>query len=556
MSDVAAPVGREPLRPASLVPREQSIACPLLLIGLLFGLHSTMVIWRGLNGDEFWYYSQVETVARGEWIQPLQTIHTRALFWLAWLDGTEIDHLIIARTLMMLCLAAIAGAIYATAEFFTDRRTALLAVAAYLGAGFVLQHGTSFRVDPIVTALLATGLAIVARTRLDWRAIFALGVVIGLAGMVTIKMVLWLPVFAGIALWRWHDTEFSRTYPLRWAAAAITAAAVSAGIYALHSSGASPDANASAASTVASAGSKMFGLFHSPYLSLMTKAALISIPLTIAALIVPWTVFRLDLPRGKRIALLMIWSPLLTPLFYHNSAPYVYVFLLSPVAIVSAFGLRVLTARYGYALVAGVIAANALAVWAVDERDVLPVQETTVDAVHSIFPEPVSYFDCCGMIGSFKQKNPFMTRWGTEQYLARDSAEYLEAMSQEPVPLLLDNLGDFTPIFDGGDERKLHSRDAHALKQTYVNFWGDIYLAGRDVPAGATLEWNVLVPGTYTVQGALAIDGKAYRDGAHVELRRNKVAIANTSDADARLLWGVDPVAPAGEPTRTEWTGF
>ncbi|SDR69906.1 glycosyltransferase family 39 protein [Erythrobacter sp. HL-111] len=449
------------------MPGKASAVWPYALIGLLVGLHLTMALWRGINWDEFWFYNQVQVVARGEWIQPLQTIHTRALIWLSSLPGNSIEHIIVARMIMMAFLAVIAAGIYATAKAFTDHRTALLSVAVYLGAGFVLQHATSFRVDPIVTAFLTAALAIAARTRLRWPSMLALGALIGMAAMVTIKMVLWVPVFAGIALWRWHDVDFDRTYPLRWVAAALVSAIMFAALYTLHSSGASPQANASATNTLSFAGGKMFGLLHSPYLAMLGKAAAISIPLALAALLAPPTVMRLQLPLGKRIALLGLWVPLLTPLFYHNSAPYVYVFLLPPVAIVSALALRVLVERYGETLVMGFIALNALAVWVVDERRVLPRQQALIEAVHKVVPEKVHYFDCCGMMGSYTKANEFLTFIGTLKYFERGHPEYVEGMANEPVPLLIDNNRNFTALFDEGDGRKFLAEDAKALGETY-----------------------------------------------------------------------------------------
>lgn len=556
MSDIAAPPVVTRQSRTSFLPDAGSLIWPLALVGLLFVLHLTMVSGRAVNWDEFWFYSQVETVARGEWIQPLQTIHTRALFWLPALGGSEIDHIVIARLIMLACLAVIAGGIFLTAEHFTDRRTALLAVAAYLGAGFVLHHGTSFRVDPIVTALLTTALAIAVRTRLSWPWIGAMGVALGLAAMVTIKMVLWLPVFAGIALWRWQDAEFSRTYPLSWIAAAAVAGLVFAITYALHSSGAGPEANASAAGVLERTSGKMFGLFHSPYLFMTGKAAMIAMPLAIAALIVPSTVLRLDLPLAKRIALLAIWFPLLTPLYYHNSAPYVYVFLLPPVAVVSAYGLRVLVKRYGEPLVAGFIAFSALAVWTVDERGVVEKQEVLIDAVHQVVPEPVHYFDCCGMVGSYTKANEFLTIIGIWKYLQAGRADYVEAMRTAPVPLLIDNNDDFTALFDEGDTALFHPADAQALLQTYVRFWGDIFLAGREIGTGEAIAWNVRVPGTYTVEGTLEVNGTAYADGDLVELDRGVARLANTNETTARLIWGRNPQVPQGMPPEDYWTGF
>jgi len=539
------------------LPAADSLAWLYGLLALLGVLHLTMVFGRGVNWDEFWFYSQVQTMARGEFIQPLQTIHTRFFApWLPHMPGSVVEHIVIARLFMALCLGAIAVGIYYVAESFSDKRTALLAVAIYLGAGFVLHHGTSFRVDPIVTALLTTGLAIAARTRLSMPAIIGLGAVIGLAGMVTIKFVLWVPAFAGIALWRWQDEDWNWQYPLRWIGAGAVALIVFGAIYWLHSQGAGEQASASAGGTLSRSANKMFGLMHSPYIFMMAKGAITAIPFVIAALMVPSTVLRMDQSVWGKVALSGLWLPLLTPLFYHNSAPYVYTFLLPPVTVTCALTLPALVKRYGTPLVVAFVAFSSLAVWIVDDREAAVRQKQLIAAVHETFPEPVHYFDCCGMIGSFPKANEFLTSYGIEKYLMTGQPDMLNIMREVPVPLVIDNNENFSPLLDGGDGSLFHPDDAAALADTYVPFWGDLYVAGKIVAANQTESWNVLVPGPYTLSNAMVIDDQSFEAGGVVELERGEIAIENTGGSDGRLLWGNNLTAPDSEPPEQYWAGF
>ncbi|MEM9501349.1 MAG: hypothetical protein AAF941_05830 [Pseudomonadota bacterium] len=555
--------------PASGMPRKEtdtpslstsnvaSIRWLYALIGLMVMIHLSMATGRSINWDEFWFYSQVEVVARGDFIQPLQTIHTRFFFWLPGMPGSEIDHIMTARLFMLACLAITAGGIYAIAEKHSDHRTALLVTAAYLGAGFVIHHGTSFRVDPIVTALLTTALAVAARKKLTLTWIIVIGTLIGFAGMVTIKFVLWAPAFAGMALWRWQDEGWDVRYPLRWIAAGAVAIVVFAALYTLHSMHAGADmVNQSAAGTLSRSSNKMFGLFQSPYIFMMAKGALTAMPLAIALLLVPSTVLRLELPIWRRIALVAMWFPVLTPLYYHNSAPYVYVFLLPPVAATCAFTIPVLTRRYGFGLVAAFIALSAFAVWMVDERGVTKKQAQLIEAVHQIFPEPVHYFDCCGMVGTFPKANEFLTSWGTEKYLMTGRPQLLEKMHEVPVPLVVDNNENFSPLLENDNASRFHPADARALQENYVHFWGDIYLAGRELEANSTLQWNALVPGIYSVEGRLSINGESYGTGDLVTLDRGTQTLANESDESARLIWGARPRRPEGAAPELYWTGF
>ncbi|TRD10600.1 hypothetical protein FGU71_01100 [Erythrobacter insulae] len=554
----AATPARIPERTGLSLPAASSAVWLYALVGVLAAMHLSSALGRSVNWDEFWFYSQVETVARGEFIQPLQTIHTRFFaWWLPAMPGSEIDHIIIARLTMFVCLAITALGIMLTAEKFSDRRTALIAVGAYLGAGFVLQHGSAFRVDPIVAACLTIGLAIAARTQLKLPAILALGALIGLAGMVTIKFVLWAPAFAGIALYRWDEEGFDWRYPLRWIAAGVTAIAVFAALYALHSAGAAEQATQSASGTLGSSASRMIGFLDNVRFDIVSKGAVTALPLLIAAALVPWIVLKSNAGVTRRIAIIGLWLPVLTPLFYYNSFPYFYVFILPPVAVACAFSLPVITQRYGTALVAAVIALSAAAVWIVDARGVTEKQRILVDAVHQVFPDPVNYFDCCGMIAPFPKANHFRTQWGVDQYLSTGRPVMLETMQAKPVPLLVDNNREFTSALLGIRTDVYHPDDFAALQTTFVRHWGDIFVAGRDLDGGEQVQWDVLVPGIYTVKGDDLIIGQTvYSDGETVTLDRGQTPLANPGQSKTRLIWGDNLPIPAANSPEKYWTAF
>ena len=555
MDAAVAPAPKPSSRLPFALPETSSTFWLYALLGFLAALHVSMVTGRSINWDEFWFYSQVEIVARGEFIQPLQTIHTRLLFWLPGLPGNEIDHVLIARLVMLACLTVTACGIYAIAEKFSDHRTALLAVAAHLGAGFVLQHGASFRVDPIVTALLTTGLAIAARTRLALPSILALGAVIGLAGMVTIKFVLWAPAFAGLALWRWQHVDWDWRYPLRWVAAGAAAFGFFALLYFWHATGSADQANEVAGGILERTSGKMFGFANSPHLYISAKAIFTALPLVILIALVPWIVLKqLDLSWQRKAALLAMWFPVLTPLYYLNSLPYFYPFILPAVSATTVFAIPFFVKRYGTHMVAGVIGAAALMVWVTDARGVTERQHVLVDAVHETFDQPVNYIDCCGMIGRFTKVNEFRTQWGVEKYLRTGRPLILEKMREQPVPLLLDNNKEFSRAIYGLDETTFHPQDLAAIRGTYIRFWGDIFVAGRELEAGSSEEWDVLVPGTYTVEGTLSIGGKDYAEGDTVELSHGSVTLANTTSKQATLIWGEGLKRPQAAVPETYWT--
>lgn len=559
MNAPAAPASTPTGRTGLTLPGANSMVWLCALVGLMAALHLSMVLGRSLNWDEFWFYSLIGQVARGESIQPLQTIHTRFfVWWLPALPGNEIDHILTARLFMLACLAVTSLGIFLVAERFAHRRAALIAVAAYLGAGYVLQHGASFRIDPMVSACLATALAIAARTRLSVSAILALGAVIGLSAMLTIKMVLWAPAFAGIALWRWEEEGFDWRYPLRWIAAGAIAIGTFALLYALHSAGMNAEeANGAAAGALENSAEKMFALAQGYRITMIGKAIVASFPLFLLAAIVPLAVHRSGWTRTRKLAAMAIWSVVLTPLFYHNSYAYFYAFILPPVAATCAFAIPMITRRYGAVSILALIAASALLIWAVDPRGAIDRQKVLVEGAHEAFPEPVAYFDCCGMIGSFAKANMFRSSWGVERYLSSGRPLMLEAMHQKPIPMLLDNKRDFAPAIAGLDAPTVQAEDRKALRDTYIQLWGDIFVAGRELESDQNLRWNVLVPGTYRVSGTIEVNGRIVNDNEAVNLPRGVAELSNKGEGAARLIWGAKTQAPTQPaPVELYWTGF
>ncbi len=527
------------------------------LLGLLGAIHVSMILGRSINGDEFWFYSQVEIVARGEAIQPLQTIHTRAFaWWLPRLPGNEIDHIRIARLFMLGCLAVTGFGIYAIARAFADHRAALIAAAAYLGAGYVLQHGTSFRVDPIVAAFLTNALAVAIRTNLSARWIVVLGILVGFAAMVTIKFILWAPAFAGAALWRWQARKFEWHYLARWIAAGAVALAVFALLFTLHSIHQGMlSAEDSATGTLTSSGERMFGLNDFIYIEFMGAAAAKSLPLAAMALMVPFVLISQDLPAVRKWSVAGLWIVALTPIYYQNSSPYAYVFFLPPIAATTAFAAPYLAKRYSYAALAGAIAISALTAWAVDRRDVLPQQQQLLGAIHTSFPEASHYFDCCGMLGSLKKANGFRSPFGIENYLAAGRPEFRDAMLAQTLPLAINNNDDFSTLF-AGDASQFLAEDAAVLRENFIPFWGDIYIAGIELAPETRRNWSLLVPGIYTARGEMIVNGKKIADGSLIELQRGTLDLENTGPEPSRLVWGKRPQAPQYAPPEEFWVSF
>jgi len=539
---------------ASRLPAANSAAWPLAAIGLLLAMQLSMVFTRAVNWDEFWFYYHVADFERGVLTQPLQSLHVRLFAWLPALPGSGIDKIVTARLVMLGCEVVTLGAIYALACRFVERPVALLAALLYLSAGFVMQHGFSFRTDPMATAALMSALAVLARCRLALLPLLAFATLVAVAGMVTMKVALYAPAFIGVAWMRWNEDRFAPATALRLVAAAVATVAVFAALYIWHSAALTQATEGTA--MAASASRWMFFLGVPPYWQMGVKAALTAPILTLLALAAPFAIWRSDVAGSAKWALTGLWLPITLPLFYTNTAAYFYVFMLAPVAVSVVVALQAALARYSLLLVTAVLAIMATGIFAIEDRYTIQRQRELVETAEALLPEGSAYFDHNGMLPSFTKANYLMTPAALDAYRRTGAPKYRAAMEARPVPLLLANDDVIMAILQGEDGVLL-PEDAEALRENYLPFWGPIHLAGRALAAGTdeTVSW--LVPGDYTVLGGtVVIDGFVHPAGSIVTLARGEHRIA-APDSAVRLQWG-DHLAPPRQAWEDEplYVGF
>lgn len=549
--------------------RATSPVWPFLAIAILLAGQATMLATRAINWDEFFYYSQVAEFVRGELVRPLQTFHVHLFAWLPQFADNSVDGIVIARIFMFACELATIAAIYAVARRFADRATAAIAALCYISAGYVLQHGFSFRVDPGATALLMGALAILARTRLSAAWLLAFAMLVGVAGVITIKIVLFAPAFAGLMYLRWAETRFSRAMLLRLVAGSLAALAAFGLLYLWHSHGlagsegaAGPAAQTiqeSGRNTITSSGNSVFFLGVPPYWNMIVKSASLAMIFTVLILIAPFAVSRARALPAERIALAGLWLPILTLAFYRNTAPYYYAFIFAPVAVGCVPAMALALKRVPALVLSAVLTLLALPVFLNEDRNVIDHQREVVRTAESLFDTPVDYFDHNGMLAAHRKANGFMTPWGLEGYLAADKSHFRSALERRPVPLLLENDPLLRDVLHGESAANpLLPEDRRVLRDNFVPVWGPIWLAGKDVPAGTDEISEVLVPGRYRVEGSdIALGGEPIASGSVVMLGRGEHRLANASAETARLIWADANALPSSPPPSGRiWIGF
>ena len=519
-----------------------------LLATLLLQL--PMVLNRAINWDEFFHYSQVVKMANGTLTLPLQTLYTRAFIWVPGLPGLGVDHIILIRLFMLACELVTLACIVGMAAHFTNRTTGLLCALAYLSASFIFRHGTSFRFDPPAAALLMASAWILLRGGLRTPAMLASALLAGTAAVLTIKTVLYAPVFAGVAWLLWSKGGHRRQDVVRLIGLALGVILCSAIIYIVHAGTLGEESGGEARSLITRASGSMFTLGNPLYRWHAFVFAVTSPILAIAALVAPIVIWRGGCGTEYKIALTAMWLPLTTLLFYHNTAPYYYVFMMAPVAVAASPAFAAASRRYGARFIAFLLLVCAVTILVIEPENTIERQRQIQREAQRLFPEGVAYFDACAMLGAFRKANVFMTPWGIRDYLGGNLPSMAQGMKRDSVPLLVNNDWMFDDALLSDKEiRVFLPKDLVAIRDTYVPFWGPFWLAGKLVAAdNRDVTWNVRVSGPYTVRdGAMIIDGRRFVRDEIVTLSRG-LHVLSTGKESARLLWGERLKVPASKP--------
>ena len=518
-----------------------SPAWPFAAIAVLLAAQATMIFTHAVNWDESLHYGQLYDMAAGQPVNALQTLYLRLYLWVPTLPGTAIDHIVVARIGQFAIEMAILALIFALARRFADTRHAAVAVLLYLSTGYVLQNGFALRADPAVTAVLMAMLVVLSRPSFGWGAAVALGLLGGLAPMLSIKAVLYAPALAGMAWLCWSEADRSPKVAIRLVAAGAIAGVAAAALFAWHSSiFASADTAVGGSVSLADAAARrMFFIGRPNNLGTWLQFALTGLAFLALVGISALSVARDRRKAAERVALAGLLVLFLLPFCYENTAAYFYVFMLAPVAAACAIGVQRIEKLVPAIVLTAVLVAFAVPVIATDNRDVIGNQRRLAAELEAMFPTPVAYFDHADVAPHLIKRNPFQSPWGYRGYLAAGVPIYREAMEREVVPVLVANWFTFRDLFAGDDELFL-AADAEALRDNYLPFNGPIRLAGKRVPVGPARETEVLVPGPYTVHdAAVLIDGERHEAGDVVTLDRGHHLFASADPArDARLFWG------------------
>lgn len=528
-----------------------------LAIALLFALQVHLIFIMEINWDEFFFLSRIHDFERGTLSRALQSFHVHLFAWLPIAGGHEIGQIRLGRIAMLAFEAGTVALIYGTARAFLARGPACVAALAYCSFGYVVEHGASFRADPLAAFLMMLACFLLARSRLGIAPLALLAGAVALALLVTVKAAFYAPVLLALAIWRLSGADRPAALVLGLGVAGAGAMALFAGFYLWHESLMASADLAGSRTLLAGAFEKTIqtselfpradflwrGLLYAPLQSILILAGTALAATGLA---------RGDAPRVTQAALLSCAVPLLSFVFYRNAFPYFFAFILPPAAILAGYAAKSLGRRAVLLLCVGMAVTGMVRYALVSSGQ--QGQAQTIAAVHRIFPDPVFYIDRCAMLGSFPREGFFMSSWGLENYRERGQPVFREILARRAPPLLVVNSSALEAAVIGrrtDDERRLLPQDEHVLRSNYIPHWGQIWVAGKRFrPAPGDLAFEILIPGLYTLEAptAVAIDGRLYQPNALLRLGPGIHRIS--AGGGATLRWG-DRLAVPAEPPPT-----
>lgn len=541
--------------------------CLFIVMALRFYLSFTYEI----NWDEFLNLSMVHDFARGDLKEPLQTAFVHGFHWVSAISSNEVDQVVAARMIMFAIAASTVFLIFAIARQFMPLHAALFAALCFAAYTYTVRQGASFRTDTIAAGVLMTALWVIVTRALSWyRAAFA-GGLIGLAGMITVKAIFYAPVIATILLLNLVSPGPKGPAFRYGLTVAVTALAVFGVCFAAHWTSLA-DSNSALVFLERTTG-KTMGSGTNHVLAEYFFAGVAQNPVFWIALVFGLLAILLRMPQGtdrvtgpRMLSFSLILGSLL---IYSESYPYFYPFILPPVAVLCGAWLMAFSQVIGQRLaLLGAVAVTAH--FCLTLPGLLAQnnhgQRQTLDVVHKMFPDPVPYIDRTSMVSAFPKKGPFLSVWGMTQYYDKGEAEIAAVIKQDQPLFVVANrhmleFENLVPERAGINHFGFLLPDIEALRNNYIQHWGRIYVAGKEVELDAGVPKNFLIQisGPYTLEtiGQVRLNGQVYSAGAVVDLPAGQHRLSSETSRTVTLRWGKDLYLPEELPPSDRlFTGF
>ncbi len=547
----------------------------VILITLLLKFH--LIFLLNIDVDEFTFLSIVHQYLQGALAIQFFTFHVHFFSWLPLISENEVTQIFAARVFMYILGLGSCIFIYLTGRLFLNKSGALFSVLCYLSISNVIVHGSSFRFDPICVFLFLMSIYFLLRKPRSGLFVIAPGLNMALSLMVSLKTVLYLPAIGAIFLCRIFLKENRRAIFKEIVFFTVTLIIGFILVYQYHLftlSGEGLHSPVKVVNAFASRGILFNGLFPEPVymLLILVENLFIWVFWLVGIILLVWELICF---KNKQLSENMLMLPLLIPLisliFYKNSFPYFYVFIISPAIIFPGVFVSKIIDDYkkkGSVVFLMLISTIASLIVFVNfsihyKRNAFNqtvTQREIVQLVHQIFPQPVPYIDRCSMISSYPKVGLNMTTMGMERYReANVPIMHKILIRQQPVFIVANIVYLDLSLPRGAKDifrnYPLLEEDHNILKENFIHHWGLLYVAGKHFNFNSHVRsqtFEILIPGTYTLEadGEVSINGVVYEPGSIVKLKQMTYTIVpQTTPMGVTLRWGKDLYKPSYEPS-------
>jgi Dolichyl-phosphate-mannose-protein mannosyltransferase len=543
-------------------PRRSFWGTQFLVGAVCFGflLQAVQVPNLPAHVDELRMLADVYLAHERQLDSPLLTFVAHLYQWVLTFGASELDQLTLARWVQWVMQVLTGGLVFLIARTRFSPSASLLAVLAGVTFSFVLHHGASLRFDTLVAFLTLAAVALLLRSKQGGAGTPLALLLLALALLITIKTVLLLPMFAAIIGLRWLHAPDRRSETV---ALALGSAAAAMFLWvALQWHMGFVAGNAMDAASREAGDGWWTTVMDAGFLPRGRDAlrALIDNPVQVVLMAGGWWLLARS-PAAQRAeqGITLPWWPLALPLlsllFYRNAYTYFYVILVPLACVgVAAWAERMRPRTRGVLAVVMLLLAGLHTYIFMKDVPIRARQETLHAIVHSLFPQPVPYIDCCSMLPSFHKHGFFMSHKGGADY-RRHGQPVMRAILEKHAPVfVLANhpwlIDAFTPM--PANASLLLQEDLDTLHSNYLPAAGQIHVAGKRLPVSLQdSQVDMLIPGPYQLQSMapVVINGVEHPPQAVVELPKGILTLRSEVNQMIVLRWhtGAKP-SPAGWP--------
>ncbi|MGX9418782.1 ArnT family glycosyltransferase [Vibrio sp. WJH972] len=554
------------------------VLCALLVFAVVARV--TVALSYEVNWDEFYYLSAVHRFINGDTlINSFQTFHIHFFTWLDLISNNEVGQIVAAR-FAMLALQIITGFyIFRICRRYLSFSASIFAVLSYFSFSYVIRMGASFRTDPIASCFLIIVLDYFLSNKLSVMKSLIAGVLTAFALLISLKASLYIPTFLSIVLITLYCSESRRNYIRQLLFYGVSILIGFSALYIWHYSSIGGSSLLIDIFSMTGAADKTLNertFFHGEafFIQTLTSDSIYWLILLVGSVFAAVSAFNQSLlSRDVSLKYLSVVLLLTTLLYYRNSFPYYYAFMLAPVSILFAVfwdGLftfiRTKLAHFVsltiLLLFSFSIVLNGFVVPLSKDRN-LDYQRYFIETVHEIFTEPVSYIDRCSMIASYTKTGFFMSTWRYENYVRDQQPVIHNAVLNDNPVFVVANTPFLSALYQASSDNWLITQDRFTLQQNYIHHWNELFVAGKQFELSIntpSVEFSLYVEGIYTLEGDsnAKINGSLLSPGQTIFLSKGVHVI--TSDqlpGTYTIRWGDNLLRPTERiKSRALFTGF